>query len=610
MAMRVRFQDWSIKTKIIGAVLCFTAGFMAVLFVLYAAQVRRETVSAFAERARVITLAAESARNEMESNWDRGVFNIDTMRRYAEQGDREKLLAMVPVVTAWRTAMRRAEEGNYTFKTPKFSPRQPRNQPDALETRALKAMTEKNLVNYEEIDPTTNSIRFFRAVRLSKTCLYCHGDPATSKQLWGNDKGQDPLGGQMENWKEGEVHGAFEVIYSLDPADRQVARALMVAGGITLAVLFLGAVIATMLGRGISRPIRVTLDNLKRTARGDFSARLDPRFLGRHDEIGDMFREVDQMNRDLSGTVAKVVHAADAIAQATKEISAGNQDLSRRVQQQAAAVEETAATIEQMTGSVKQNAENSGLANDLASRTAKLAGQGDQVVKEAVEAMGKVQESSRKINDIIGVVNEIAFQTNLLALNAAVEAARAGEAGRGFAVVAGEVRNLAQRSSQAAKEIQSLIKDSVAKVDQGNQLVTRSGETLVEILQNVQRVAETVSDITTSSREQASAIEQVNQAVTEMDESVQQNAALVEQTASASENMANEAQELRAMTAQFHLADDALSVPAEPARPRQLPGPGASTKARPAAKKPAAGQADGDDDFLDSGGDTKGFEKY
>ncbi|MFZ5585846.1 MAG: HAMP domain-containing methyl-accepting chemotaxis protein [Thermodesulfobacteriota bacterium] len=397
----------------------------------------------------------------------------------------------------------------------------------------------------------------------------------------------------------------------------QLSVWVMVVG--LLVALVLGVVVAWLITRSITAPIRVTVDAVGQAAKGDFSFGLDKRLLTRGDELGEMLRDVDKMAENLSVVVTESTAAAETVATSAGEISQGNQDLSERTQQQASAIEETASSIEEMTSSVKQNAGNSQQANDLARRTSAMAVQGGQVVERTVGAMAAVTESSRKISDIINVVNEIAFQTNLLALNAAVEAARAGEAGRGFAVVAGEVRNLAGRSAAAAKEIQALITDSVAKVEQGNELVAESGALLREIITSVQGVADTVAEITAASQEQASGIEEINRAVTQMDEAVQQNAALVEEAASASENMAAAAEQLRAQMRQFKVRQMAGAGQATFTSPRPpAPKPAARSASKPAAaaapakpvakpdSKPAAKQKD---DFFDNA-DLEGFEEF
>ena len=271
------------------------------------------------------------------------------------------------------------------------------------------------------------------------------------------------------------------------------------------------------------------------------------------DEVGQLLVSLQATQHKLTTVVAEINTAADTVSSAAAEIAQGSADLSRRTEQQALALEETAASMEQLTATVKQSADNAGQANQLARAARDQAEQGGQVLEQAITAMSAIHQSSRQIADIIGVIDEIAFQTNLLALNAAVEAARAGQQGRGFAVVAGEVRKLAQRSADAAKEIKGLISDSVNKVEGGSQLVKRSGQTLQEIVNAVRKVSDIVAEMADAAQEQASGIEQVNQAIVQMDQATQQNAALVEQTAAASQSMIGQAQGLRRLMDFFKL---------------------------------------------------------
>ncbi len=263
----------------------------------------------------------------------------------------------------------------------------------------------------------------------------------------------------------------------------------------------------------------------------------------------------------LQGMVAQIREAADTINTAASEISHGNTDLSQRTEEQASSLQETASSMEELTSTVKQNANNARQANQLASSARDQAEKGGNVVTRAVEAMFEINNSSKKIADIIGVIDEIAFQTNLLALNAAVEAARAGEQGRGFAVVATEVRNLAQRSADAAKEIKSLIKDSVEKVESGTQLVDESGNTLSQIVKSVKQVSDIVAEIAAASQEQSAGIEEVNKAIAQMDEVTQQNAALVEEAAAASESMDEQSRNLVKIMDFFTLSKDGVDKP-------------------------------------------------
>jgi methyl-accepting chemotaxis protein len=300
---------------------------------------------------------------------------------------------------------------------------------------------------------------------------------------------------------------------------------------------------------------------------------------GKHQ--GDFRTIVEGVNATLETIVAPIIvvkTAIDSISTAAKEISAGNADLSHRTEQQAASLEETAASMEELASTVKQNVDNAKHANQMAVTASEVAVKGGNVVQQVVGTMSAINESSRKIVDIISVIDGIALQTNILALNAAVEAARAGEQGRGFAVVASEVRNLAQRSAAAAKEIKALIGDSVEKVEDGTKLVGEAGKTMAEIVASVKRVTDIMSEIAAASVEQSSGINQVNQAVTQMDEVTQQNAALVEQAAAAAESLEEQAATLLETVAQFRLDSDGRSAP-PPRRAASL---------RVVAHKPAA----------------------
>jgi methyl-accepting chemotaxis protein len=304
-------------------------------------------------------------------------------------------------------------------------------------------------------------------------------------------------------------------------------------------------------------------------------------------------RNVNQLADNMAEIVARVKHAAGEVYRGAEEISQGNANLSQRTEEQSSSLEETASSMEEMTSTVKQNADNAGQANQLAMAARDQAEKGGSVVAKAVRAMTDINDASKKIADIIGVIDEIAFQTNLLALNAAVEAARAGEQGRGFAVVASEVRNLAGRSATAAKEIKELIQDSVRKVEDGSVLVTQSGMTLEQIVASVKKVSDIVAEIAAASREQSSGIEQVNRAVMQMDELTQQNAALVEQATAASQAMAQQAGELNEMMGRYHLSESLAAVAngsnARPASAAAAQAPAPRRIERRSANRPWSG---------------------
>ncbi|MGC3979918.1 MAG: methyl-accepting chemotaxis protein [Steroidobacteraceae bacterium] len=303
----------------------------------------------------------------------------------------------------------------------------------------------------------------------------------------------------------------------------------------------LAAFFGMMLVRSIVNAINVAVSVADRIAHGQVGNQIE---VNSNDELGQLLNALRTMDSKLVEIVSSVRTTADAVGGAASELSQGNDDLSSRTQEQASALEETASSMEEMTATVKQNADNARQANQLAAGAREQAERGGMVVQRAIGAMGEINDASRRIADIISVIDEIAFQTNLLALNAAVEAARAGEQGRGFAVVATEVRNLAQRSASAAKEIKGLINDSVDKVKAGSELVDESGQTLSEIMDSVKKVTDIVAEIAAASQEQSAGIEQVNNAVTQMDGVTQQNAALVEQASAASKAMQQQATSL------------------------------------------------------------------
>jgi methyl-accepting chemotaxis protein len=329
------------------------------------------------------------------------------------------------------------------------------------------------------------------------------------------------------------------------------SRMLML--GLGLGVLLTGVAFSVWITRSITRPLREAVSVAQRVATGDLTTHIE---VSSHDETGELLQALQHMNRSFAQIVAQVRSGTDTIASGSSQMAAGNLDLSTRTEQQATSLENTASSMEQLTTTVKQNADNARQANLLALSASEVAVQGGVVVSQVVDTMDSINESAKKIADIIGVIDGIAFQTNILALNAAVEAARAGEQGRGFAVVATEVRNLAQRSAGAAKEIKSLIDDSVEKVETGARLVGQAGGTMNDIVSSVKRVTAIIAEISTASEEQTLGIDQINLAIGEMDQVTKQNAALVEEAAAAAETLHDQAGTLARVVSVFKL--DAL----------------------------------------------------
>ncbi|MEW6593577.1 MAG: methyl-accepting chemotaxis protein [Thermodesulfobacteriota bacterium] len=501
-------RQWSLRGKIVGIGIVLPTLLIVVLVTLYVRESRARTVHSFVDKARAICLTAESTRQEMEAKWAMGLFSIEQLREYAAQGQREKVLAAVPVVSAWNAAMRKAEEGGYAFKVPKFAPRNPKNEPDSVEAEALRLMVEKNLDDHYVIDPEMNAVRYFRAVKLSESCLVCHGDPATSQTLWGTGNGTDPTGGPMENWKAGEMHGAFEVIQSLAPADAQLRASMTKAAQIVAAGLLLMAVVfATLIVRIVSNSV---------------------------------IKPVRRIIADLSRGAVNLLDASNQISSSSNALAEG-------AQHQASSLEETSASLEEMSSMTRQNAENVTQTSRMAESAKESAEQAQRSMERMNEAIGSIKKSADETASIMKTIDEIAFQTNLLALNAAVEAARAGEAGAGFAVVAEEVRSLALRSAEAARLTSQLIEESQRNAENGVEASAEVHDILVQIVERVKKVSSLAHEIAVASDEQAQGVQQINIAVSEVDKVTQANAAVSEESASASEELSGQAKELDAL---------------------------------------------------------------
>ncbi len=386
-----------------------------------------------------------------------------------------------------------------------------------------------------------------------------------------------------------------------DEAAETLSNANRMAGGIALAVIalvvWMGMVIVRRLVSSMQAAVRIA----QTVAGGDLSSRIEVRS---SDETGQLIQALKDMNDSLVGIVAQVRSGTDTIATASGQIASGNLDLSSRTEQQASSLEETASSMEELTSTVKQNADNARQANQLAISASEIAVQGGAVVAQVIDTMDAINGSSNKIVDIIGVIDGIAFQTNILARNAAVEAARAGEQGRGFAVVASEVRNLAQRSAAAAKEIKALIGDSVDKVGTGAKLVAQAGSTMQAIVVSIKSVTDIMQEITAASQEQTSGIDQINEAITQMDAVTQQNAALVEQAAAAAASLQEQAAALAQVVGVFTLAPGQASGRPPAGRERAVvlatPAPDSEGKRgaqRKVTRQPAPRAAAPDDDW-------------
>lgn len=445
----------------------------------------------------------------------------------------------------------------YIHRDPAFTQR---NYDAIKENRArINELTEL----FSEYPLSTEERRLLDQVKEQRAALVASGKQEIEALLAGNYDAAatvrvdaiEPVIDRMDETTEKIASSRQKIAESvIEDAQHDLSRDRTVMLGSFVVALAIAIWFAWLLTQHISKGLARAEDLAQRVSRGELGNQVS---ITGNDEISSLLRSLKEMDAKLLETMTEVSASAAEVDRAAQMLSQGSDDLSQRTQEQAAALEETAASIEEMTATVKQNADNAKHANQIAASTRTQADQGGVAVQRAVGAMGEITTSSRRIGDIIGVIDEIAFQTNLLALNAAVEAARAGEQGRGFAVVAGEVRNLAQRSASAAREIKQLITDSVGKVSAGSELVGDSGKSLSDIVNGVVRVTNIVAEIAAATTEQSTGIDQINQAVTNMDTATQQNAALVEESAAAAKSMQMQAERLQELVSFFRFGSQA-----------------------------------------------------
>ncbi len=521
------------------------------------------------DKAEAICLTAESVRDTMERKWEMGVLNVELLREWGEAGEMEKVIDSIPVVNAWQAAMRRSEEGNYIFKVPKFKPRNPDNEPDELEARALnylkaEAAKPEGKEDYHEIDKSMNAVRYFRPVKLSKNCLLCHGDKQNSQELWGNSEGLDITGGEMEGWDVGEIHGAFEVIQYLDDSDEERMANMAISGGTTL-LLFSGmALIYVWFANFLTRPITILSEKMKQIADGNLTVKSD---IVQKDAVGtlsdSMNHTTDQLD-ELVSTIrvdsTSVITISDALNNMAKIIEEGNQRmindskqvaesgemLYENVNTMASSAEEfsasantIAASLEEMNASVNEISKNC----IEEARVARDANERAQNTRKVIEKLGN---SAQEINQIIEVINGIAEQTNLLALNATIEAASAGEAGKGFAVVANEVKELAKQSADATEKI-------AQQINQIQGATSQSVEEIVSITETIENIHEIANTISSAVEEQSATVSEVTQTVNAFSQATDEMSGSIQSTADQAEVVSNNIQNISKgiMNAQF-----------------------------------------------------------
>jgi methyl-accepting chemotaxis protein len=588
----MRFKNWSIRWKILSISLLGLLLVSVILAVFHIRDISTESRRAMIEKSRAIVLNVESVRQEMERKWDYGLFTTEMLLRFEEEGRQDKILASIPVVTAWNSAMMKAEEGNYRFKVPKVQPRNPANEPDPTELEVLEKFKNEGLEEYYLIDEEMNAIRYFRPVILSETCLYCHGDPERSEELWNNSRGIDPTGGTMENWDVGEVHGAFEVISSLDPVDeRMVVTARTVS--LTALLVFLAVLVTiSLVVRAITRPLQRCVDLAYSVRDGDLQLQIEE--LRRGDEVGKLvsaFRQMlgelqkkaGYMERIAEGDLTERIERASArdqlggsliamkeslhsilygVATAIRQVSAGSDQVSSSSQTLAQGATEQASSVQEVTESLaavnrqaQENTSSSTQAKEQALKAKEEADRGSEQMRQLEQAMTDITGSSQEISRIAKVIDDIAFQINILSLNANVEAARAGSHGKGFAVVAEEVRNLAMKSAEAVDETYAMVKRSSKSIEGGNTIVREASAQLSEIVSSSQQLADILSEIADSSRQQSASLDEMTTALQQIDEVTQSNAASAEESAAAAEELSGQSEELKSLIGQFRFEE-------------------------------------------------------
>jgi len=470
---------------------------------------------------------------------------------------------------------------------------------------------DKNRAAYEKLISSPQEQRLYNSFLADwKAYMAAHEKLYAHSRKNENDQARAILDGESQKFFDSASNTLVKLVelntQGADKASADAEAAYSNARTVVIVALVLAIVmtllISRLLIRSITLPLRRAVEVADAVADGDLRQNVHAQGA---DEAAQLMRALDRMQNGLTQTVSRVRANAESVSTASSEIAQGNADLSQRTEEQASALQQTAATMSELASTVRSNADNARQADQLARNASNAARQGGGAVGDVVDTMRGISESSRRIADIIGTIDGIAFQTNILALNAAVEAARAGEQGRGFAVVAGEVRTLAQRSADAAKEIKSLISSSVEQVERGSQQVDAAGQSMQSLVQAIQRVTDIVGEISTASVEQADGVGQVEQAVSQMDQVTQQNAALVEESAAAAESLRQQAQQMVEIVSVFRLNSGAAPMPASAARPtRHAVAPRPAPKAKAPAPSavapkpaPAAATAGADDEW-------------
>lgn len=592
----IKFQDLGICSKIVFIaslnILALTVAFL----LTFNSQVRSNANADTLDAARRVTAQADSVRTEMAEKWNKGLFSSEMLRKWGEAGQMDRLMAAVPIVTAIDSVMNVSDEHGYELRVPRVGARNPENNPDEIEKKALAILQDNpKLDEYHVFDKERNAIRFFKPIRLSADCMICHGDPAQSLSLWGNSKGIDITGFAMDGKKVGDLHGAFEVIQSMDKSDT-VVRATLGKGLLVSFIVLVPAICILVFAtkKFIVAPIQMTIDTLRDIAEGDgdLTRRLQE---NRKDELGTMAKwfnmfadrihdlvleisgsaqTLTSSSSDLNSTATQLSAGASqsklqsaTVSSAAEELCVGIQSISSDSSEMARSLREISMAVNTMQATVSS-------ISDSTEKGATVAGQAADLVTQSSHRIADLGKSAQEIGKVIEVIEDIAAQTNLLALNATIEAARAGEAGRGFAVVATEVKQLANQTSTAIEDIRkrvvgiqsstaeavNFVTDIDAVIGQVNSL-NRSIASSVEgqsmstndIVENVKRTSMLADSISASISQSASASREITESMCRVDVVLGETAHGAEQSRTAGERLKDLATKLRHSAARFRL---------------------------------------------------------
>lgn len=503
----MKFQTLLSKLLLMGIAIPFAGGLL--IFFMYVRHARSTALDAMIEQAKAITYTGESVREAMDERWEKGLFTLPQLRRYIENGEKEKVLMTIPVITAWESMKNKAEKVGYEFRVPKIQPRNADNEPDELERGILLKLRDEDLDETYVIDKEMNAVRYFRSIKLTSSCLYCHGDPKNSENFWGNTQGLDPTGVRMENWKVGERHGAFEIIQYLDKSDAQVRASALTGALIGFLALCLIGITVTLFSRKLSRALRFTVNQMEAIARGELfsQGRMDA---DRKDEIGTLGKTMEQTRMDLLETIRVVKQQSDSIARAAQDTEESfrvvqseitNADGSSKIVSEDAlklfntihsmqnvvrdmqgASDAVTQSMEQMVSAVNEISEN------CSQQVAQNQKAGTDIGRSG-ENLESLRSSAEEIGNVVSLIDDIAARTNLLALNATIEAASAGEAGKGFAVVANEVKGLSQQTAEATEKIRASIEQIQSAV--GRSVQDTRG--LTDVMANMQKMSQIIA---------------------------------------------------------------------------------------------------------------------